>query len=282
MPYALQTIYAPNSYAAGYQAGDPIPEPVIENWSLVEGEHYAADQPTPEQVAAPVVPRPANDTDRGAWVAYAVSRGTDPAEAEGMDRLGALRQRPPAGDRRRPGVGGRREHHQGRPSGVAAHRRRPGGGGRDRGEPGLTVASDVRFVVEPKFEVGLLGIAGPALDAAAVVVAAGQRRRIPVSEDGSHGRQAGYARDRVHVEVGLDVLGPYRDIGSDALTPEGYNYPIGLELGTRAHTITSHGKYPLRNAKTGQIFGRTVNHPGNPPMPWCRAALGDLAGWTFR
>lgn len=139
-----------------------------------------------------------------------------------------------------------------------------------------------RFEVDPKFEVGLLAISEPFLEAAAVIVAAGQKRRIPVSEDGSNGRPAGYARDRIHVERGQDLLGPYRDVGSDAMTPDGYNYPIGLELGTRAHTITSHGNYPLRNRKTGQIFGKTVNHPGNPPFPWCRAALVDLAGRVFR
>src|SRR5690349_8498292 len=32
-----------------------------------------------------------------------------------------------------------------------------------------------------------------------------------------------------------------------------------LEFGTRPHVIESHGDYPLRNAKTGQVFGRKVN-----------------------
>jgi hypothetical protein len=141
--------------------------------------------------------------------------------------------------------------------------------------------ASVRFQLEPRWEVGLLGIGTPALDQAAVIVAAGQKRRMPVSEDGSNGREAGYARDRVHVERGGDLVGPFWDVGSDAATPEGYNYPLGLELGTRPHTITSHGNYPLRD-KHGAIFGRTVNHPGNPPMPWCVVALGDLAGRTFR
>jgi hypothetical protein len=143
------------------------------------------------------------------------------------------------------------------------------------------MATSVRYVVEPRFEVGLLAIGEPFLEAAAVIVAAGQKRRIPVSEDGSNGRPAGYARDRIHVERGADLLGPYRDVGSDAMTPDGYNYPLGLELGTRRHTITSHGNYPLRD-KHGHIFGRSVDHPGNPPMPWCRPALADLAGRVFR
>jgi hypothetical protein len=143
------------------------------------------------------------------------------------------------------------------------------------------MAASVRFEVDPAFEVGLLGITEPFLEAASVIVAAGQKRRIPVSADGSHGRQAGYARDRIHVERGADALGPYRDVGSDAMSPDGYNYPLGLELGTRPHVIESHGNYPLRD-KYGHIFGRRVDHPGTQPQPWCRAALADLAGRVFR
>lgn len=119
--------------------------------------------------------------------------------------------------------------------------------------------------------------AGPALDAAAAIVEDGQRRRIPVSADGSHGRPAGYARDRIHTERGRDAQGPYRDVGSDAETPDGFSYPLALELGTAPHVIESKGDYPLRS-NTGQVFGRRVNHPGTRPYPWCRAALQDLAG----
>lgn len=137
------------------------------------------------------------------------------------------------------------------------------------------------FQFEPKWEVGILGLAEPFLDQAATIVAAGQRRRIPVSEDGSNGRPAGYARDRIHVERGRDAESPYRDVGSDAETPDGYPYPIGLELGTSPHTIESHGDYPLRD-KHGHIFGRVVHHPGNQPFPWCRAALQDIVGVVFK
>lgn len=140
-------------------------------------------------------------------------------------------------------------------------------------------SSELRM--EPRWEVGVIALAEPHLDQAAVIVAAGQKRRIPVSVDGSNGREPGYARDSIHVERGRDPQGPYRDIGSDATTPTGYPYPLGLELGTPPHTIESHGDYPLRD-KHGHIFGRVVDHPGTPPYPWCRAALGDLAGRVFR
>jgi hypothetical protein len=140
-------------------------------------------------------------------------------------------------------------------------------------------AVEVKF--DPAWEMGLLALVDPVLDQAAVIVAAGQKRRIPVSEDGSNGRPAGYARDSIHVERGRDGVGPYRDIGSDAETPEGYPYPLGLELGTAPHTITSHGDYPLRD-KHGHIFGKVVDHPGTHPYPWCRAALQDLVGRVFK
>jgi hypothetical protein len=136
--------------------------------------------------------------------------------------------------------------------------------------------TDARIDFDPTFEASVIRLAEPFLDEAGVIVAEGQKRRIPVSHDGSSGRPRGYARDRIHVERGSD-----RDVGSDAVTPEGYPYPLGLELGTKPHVIESHGNYPLRD-KHGQIFGRRVNHPGNRPYPWCRAALADLAGKEFR
>ncbi len=85
MPYALGTINAPGTLVAGYRRGDPIEPAVVEAWGLVEGEDFAAD--APEQVApgeAPVPARPADDTDRGAWVAYVVSRGTSQDDADNM------------------------------------------------------------------------------------------------------------------------------------------------------------------------------------------------------
>lgn len=138
----------------------------------------------------------------------------------------------------------------------------------------------VRVELASDFNLRAQAVIAPRMEAAAVVVAAGQRRRIPVSADGSNGRPAGYARDRIHVERGADALGLFWDIGSDATSPAGYPYPLGLELGTPPHTITSHGDYPLRD-KHGNVFGRTVNHPGTQPYPWCRAALADIAGRNF-
>lgn len=139
-------------------------------------------------------------------------------------------------------------------------------------------APAVRYVASPGWERALAEHGEPAVEAAALIVEEGQKRRIPVSQDGSHGRPAGYARDRVHIERGRDAEGPWWDVGSDAISPGGYPYPLGLELGTPPHEIRSHGAYPLRNRRTGQVFGRVVQHPGTRPYPWCRAALQDIAG----
>jgi hypothetical protein len=46
-----------------------------------------------------------------------------------------------------------------------------------------------------------------------------------------------------------------------------------IEYGTTPHIIRSHGPYPLRNRKTGQVFGRVVFHPGNAEYAPMRRAL---------
>lgn len=109
-------------------------------------------------------------------------------------------------------------------------------------------------------------------------VEAEQQRTAPVSPDGSHGRPPGYLRDRTYSRLGRDAQGLHCDIGTDATTSDGTPYPIFVELGTRPHVIESHGDYPLRNPKTGQVFGRRVQHPGTDPQPWLRPSLDVLRG----
>lgn len=107
-------------------------------------------------------------------------------------------------------------------------------------------------------------------------VANEQRRLAAVSPDGSHGRPPGYMRDHIHSELGRDAVGLHVDIGTDATTPDGHAYPLDVELGSRAHTITSKGDYPLRNPKTGQVFGKSVEHPGTKAQPFLRPSLDVL------
>jgi hypothetical protein len=46
-----------------------------------------------------------------------------------------------------------------------------------------------------------------------------------------------------------------------------------VEYGSAPHVIESHGPWPLRNAETGEVFGRRVHHPGTPAQPFMRPAL---------
>lgn len=139
----------------------------------------------------------------------------------------------------------------------------------------------VRVVDNPQFPALVLYVAAPAIRRAADLIADEQRRTIPVSDDGSYGRPAGWARDRIDVRPGRDGEGPYLDVGSDATTPDGVSYPAILDVGSRPHTIESHGDYPLRNAHTGQVFGPVVHHPGTKPTHWCRNSIMVIAGRTL-
>lgn len=103
----------------------------------------------------------------------------------------------------------------------------------------------------------------------------GAKRRAPVSPDGSHGRPSGYMRSNIGWVIGNDLEGLYVDIQSPAESPTGYPYGLGVEVGTAAHEIRSHGPYPLRDKK-GNVFGPVVHHPGTDPQPYLRPAMDDI------
>lgn len=102
------------------------------------------------------------------------------------------------------------------------------------------------------------------------------KRLCPTSPRGSDGRGPGYTRSNIGHELGRDERGLYVDVKSTARTREGIPISLLLEFGTDAHTITSHGDYPLRNRQTGQVFGKTVQHPGTSPQPHMRPALVEM------
>ena len=108
------------------------------------------------------------------------------------------------------------------------------------------------------------------------VVTQGAKRRAPVSPDGSNGRPSGYMRSQIGWIIGTDGEGLYVDVISPATTPAGFPYGLGVEVGTAAHIIRSHGPYPLRNRRTGQVFGREVHHPGTNAQPYLRPAMDDV------
>lgn len=141
--------------------------------------------------------------------------------------------------------------------------------------------ADVRVRFDRQFPARVVEVAAPKVAVAADIIADAQRRDIPVSDDGSYGRPPGYARDRIAVKRGRDGSGPYFDVGSDATTPDGTAYPAILDAGSRPHVIESNGDYPLRNAKTGQVFGHSVRHPGTRPTFWCRNSIMAIAGRTL-
>ena len=101
-------------------------------------------------------------------------------------------------------------------------------------------------------------------------VAREAQRLCPVSPDGSGGNPPGHLRDSIGMTPGRDERGLYVDVGSDV------EYALPVETGSRPHEITSHGDWPLRNAKTGAVFGKTVQHPGAEASPFLRPALDVL------
>lgn len=106
----------------------------------------------------------------------------------------------------------------------------------------------------------------------AEIVTQGAKRRAPTSPRGSNGRGPGHLRSSIGWEQGRDSDGMYFDVQALA------DYALFVEVGTRPHVIESHGDYPLRNARTGQVFGRRVNHPGTAAQPFLRPALDDIRG----
>ena len=57
------------------------------------------------------------------------------------------------------------------------------------------------------------------------------KRLAPVSPHGSHGRPSGYLRSSIGYELGADAQSVYVDYGSNAHTPEGFDYGEAQELG---------------------------------------------------
>lgn len=129
-------------------------------------------------------------------------------------------------------------------------------------------------VLDRDFQVKAAALGVVPLAAGATLVLAAARREMPQSADGSNGHPAGYAQSR------MQILGKgpgYIDVGTDAVSPEGASYPAIVHYGSRPHTISSHGNYPLRD-RHGRVFGRTVSHPGTKPNPWAERAAMAING----
>jgi hypothetical protein len=131
---------------------------------------------------------------------------------------------------------------------------------------------------EAEFRRLVRGVNGPAYRAVAAAAAAVEKvakARCPVSPDGSHDRPPGYLRDSIGFDLSEDSRGVYADVGASAMTPDGYSYGLGVELGTKPHIIISFGDYPLRD-RYGNVFGQIVRHPGTRAQPFLRPALDQV------
>lgn len=112
------------------------------------------------------------------------------------------------------------------------------------------------------------GPAAKELIHAAQVVTKGAKRRCPVSPAGSGGNRSGHLRSSISWDLTPSPL--QADVGSDV------DYAIFVEYGTKPHVIRSKGPWPLRNRRTGQVFGPVVHHPGTRAQPFLRSALDDI------
>jgi hypothetical protein len=100
------------------------------------------------------------------------------------------------------------------------------------------------------------------------------KRHCPVSPVGASDHPSGQLRSAIGWEPGEDGEGLYVDVGVDPSSPAAA-YALPVELGARPHVIESHGDYPLRDRK-GNVFGRSVQHPGNPAQPYLQPAIDDM------
>jgi hypothetical protein len=78
---ALGPIYAPGSYAAGYQRGHAVPESVVENWDLRVGTDVAEGSELPDDVPAGSMERPGPEATRATWEKWAVANGMSAEDA---------------------------------------------------------------------------------------------------------------------------------------------------------------------------------------------------------
>lgn len=58
----------------------------------------------------------------------------------------------------------------------------------------------------------------------------------------------------------------------------GAEYATYVHEGTRPHMIMTRNRKALANKRTGQVFGRTVNHPGTKANPFLERAVENSQG----
>ncbi len=94
------------------------------------------------------------------------------------------------------------------------------------------------------------------------------RRRLP--GDLPLGPPSGHLRNSVRARREPD--------GTVIVGPLGVDYAGYVNDGTRPHIIRSHGRWPLRNRATGQVFGPVVHHPGTLGVHYIERTAQSLGG----
>lgn len=116
---------------------------------------------------------------------------------------------------------------------------------------------DIRVELEPDAEEKILALVDKVFeDKLGPQVLNAAKQKCPVD--------TGHLKESIHV---------YVDDEHRLILEATADYAIYVEEGTRPHIIRSHGDYPLRNRRTGQVFGRVVHHPGTHPQPFLRPAV---------
>lgn len=97
------------------------------------------------------------------------------------------------------------------------------------------------------------------------------KRLCPVSPVGASDHPSGQLRSSIGWDIDTDRGDLVAEVSADT------DYALFVEVGTRPHTIRSKGDYPLRS-RSGQVFGREVDHPGTEAQPYLRPALDVVRG----
>ncbi len=87
-------------------------------------------------------------------------------------------------------------------------------------------------------------------------------KEAPVNKQGGGGN--------LRQSINSSMLGTARgklEVGSE--------YGIYVHEGTKAHKIVARNKKALANVRTGQFFGKSVNHPAVAPNPFLKRAVDN-------
>lgn len=115
-----------------------------------------------------------------------------------------------------------------------------------------------------------------------ITIQAAAMKEAPVNkgQGGGKGGRGGNLRQSITFKK-LGIASGVVEVGSE--------YGVYVHEGTRPHVIEVKNKKILANKRTGQLFGRRVNHPGTKANPFMQRAvegsqndINDLFGKIIR